>query len=145
MRWTGDDLRIKQRRVVASREYQETEPEDRLDDQKDGLMEEDLGTENGPEDITSHQDIRIASHNSWSVAIHIDFSITLSPTYSVPILWLTSPALRSIDHVHEALLSQHLEAPVRSIGVMGGTSQAVCPRHLSFAETRLTSVRSTIQ
>ena len=60
-----------------------------------------------------------------SKRVHIDFSITLSPTYSVPVLWFTSNDLKAVDDVHELLLAPHLREPVRNVGVMGGISRAV--------------------
>jgi Autophagocytosis associated protein, active-site domain len=57
--------------------------------------------------------------------IHIDFSITLSPTYSVPVLWFTSSALKSVNQIHEVLLPDYLDEAVRMVGVIGGLSQAV--------------------
>ena len=71
--------------------------------------------------------------------IDIDFSITLSPTYAVPVLWFTSPALASVDRIYNLLTADHLIEPARSIGVMGGISQAV-NQHLLLRSFQLTCI-----
>lgn len=55
----------------------------------------------------------------------VEFSITLSPTYSVPILWFRCPAIKSLEELHQLLVPSHLHESIRNVGVLGGISQAV--------------------
>ncbi|RMZ80735.1 hypothetical protein DV738_g2607, partial [Chaetothyriales sp. CBS 135597] len=56
----------------------------------------------------------------------INFSIAYSSTYSVPVLWFWSLRLSTAAHVH-AIVAEHLDQAVRSVGVMGAISQAYHP------------------
>lgn len=59
----------------------------------------------------------------------------LSPTYQVPVLWISSPSIHpaqfdSLDQVYEQIVSPALRVSLRQIGVLGGISLAVREPHL---------------
>ncbi|RMZ82811.1 hypothetical protein DV737_g1882, partial [Chaetothyriales sp. CBS 132003] len=68
--------------------------------------------------------INAHSHHYTDIYYDIDFSITYSLTYSVPVLWFWSPKLKTIEQVH-GMVADHLDEALRSVGIMGGISQAV--------------------
>ena len=129
VKWTGGELRIKQRRYVKKKQEEndggkELESDAGVNVQWDEVDRE-IVEDSDEENVVSLEVVTTAVSGDQSQLIEINFSITLSPTYSVPILWLSSLALRTIDQVHENLLPEHLGESIGAVGVMGGISQAV--------------------
>ncbi len=133
LKWTGEELRIKQRRHIEREGSDGKACWVEVKDQSDEI-EEEISDADDTEDALSQHGVSTPLKNTQTEVIEVDFSVTLSPTYSVPILWFTSLALRTIDHIHKTLLPNHLAESLRSVGVMGGISQAVSggfPLHVS--------------
>jgi hypothetical protein len=136
VRWTGQELQIKQARPFTSEssgcpEAREADQRSEEFDVDDSNLEPDDGElVVGPH--TSHQSADIDTPiqrvvpASNSAMTEIPFSITLSPTYSVPVLWFNASAITSPQTLHQTLVPPHLQEAIRAVGVMGGISQAVC-------------------
>ena len=124
LKWTGAELRIKQRRYIEGKRSDGRGYGFEVKDQYDEI-EEDIIDGDDAEDVLSQLAVSDSIKSTRTEVVEVDFSVTLSPIYSVPILWFTSLTLRTIDQVHDALLPKHLDESLRSVGVMGGISQAV--------------------
>ncbi|EXJ75827.1 uncharacterized protein A1O5_00334, partial [Cladophialophora psammophila CBS 110553] len=124
VRWTGEELLITQRRKITCKDGKRRTPSDHGDAQKDELI--DMGIEDSIIKDTLAPDV----DNLESLIV--DFSITLSPIYSVPVLWFicrydrVNKAL-SLDQIYEWLVPEPSLTSLRGIGVMGGISMAHHP------------------
>ncbi|OAL38465.1 hypothetical protein AYO20_02114 [Fonsecaea nubica] len=122
VRWTGEELLIKERRRRACKNGKRGVPSDDNDAHTDELIE------TGIEDCIVRDSV-VPSVESVELLI-ADFSITLSPTYSVPVLWFVcrygkDDKSLSLEQVYEWLVPEHSLASVHEFGVMGGISMAV--------------------
>ncbi|EXJ78529.1 hypothetical protein A1O1_08930 [Capronia coronata CBS 617.96] len=122
IRWSGDELVIKQRRRVndGDREVCNGNPK-----------EEDGDEENMDPIEEACHDTLVRGRDDFG-ALTIDFSITLSPTYCVPVLWFSCPPIVdgkvfSLDQVYRILVPLAFQQSLRSVGVMGGISMAHHP------------------
>lgn len=152
LKWTGKELQICQQR--SNRREEEASAGDNIP--AEDLIDEDEIDEEGVDETLCSFVVPCPESSSTDggqvlrrlrEAIQVAFSITLSPTYSVPVLWLSSPILMAVDDVHRGLLADHLRESVRDVGVMGGISQAVRDTHvrsISLTGTVSSSLRLAI-
>jgi len=111
------ELLIKQKRSIQTL--------DRGNSNEDGENEE---WQEVIEDSSTSDTIRLDSQSS--APLTVDFSITLSPTYCVPVLWFwceqySGRTALGIEEVYDWVVPHASQAPLRSVGVMGGISMAV--------------------
>ncbi|OQU94748.1 Autophagocytosi associated protein, active-site domain-containing protein [Cladophialophora immunda] len=121
VRWTGEELLIRAKR---KRTCKGEAPSDNIDAQSDERFE------TGIEDCVVGDSL-LPKFDSLESLI-VDFSITLSPIYSVPVLWFAcrngqdNKAL-SLEQVYEWLVPEPSLASLHEVGVMGGISMAHHP------------------
>ncbi|KIX98511.1 uncharacterized protein Z520_05812 [Fonsecaea multimorphosa CBS 102226] len=124
IRWTGEELLIREKRKIICKNANIEAPSD-----FNGADDHEL-IETGIEDCIDSNSFlpRIDS----SVFLIIDFSITLSPIYSVPVLWFAcrygqdNKAL-TLEQVYAWLVPKPSLASLQKVGVMGGISMAHHP------------------
>ncbi|KIW20793.1 hypothetical protein PV08_01371 [Exophiala spinifera] len=111
VQFTEEELAIKQRRVIYNT-------------RTGGENEQEL------QEVAEAETLSRDTDNTGYV--DVTFSVTLSPTYSVPILWFTcqkvpGKAGLNLDQVYELLVPNSSQEPLRTVGVMGGISMAHHP------------------
>jgi len=125
VRWTGEELLIKQRRIIGASKPSPQSATYNEDDQVDEITDE-FGGDGGDDDQTLPLGIRDSQE------VTIDFSITLSPTYSVPVLWFGyhdghQRRLESVGQLYKWLIPADSRKALHAVGVMGGISMAHHP------------------
>lgn len=116
IRWTGQYLRIRQRRATPTNEHGSRHP---AVDESDTIEDNDL-------------EAVCRIHHQDALAGMVDFSIALSPSYQVPVLWFrlstqTPTDVEAIDRVYSLLVPPATRASLRHVGVLGGISIADHP------------------
>ncbi|KAJ9605213.1 hypothetical protein H2200_010603 [Cladophialophora chaetospira] len=125
VKWTGKELLI--RRTMKTFECGDGptalgEGEGMAEDTFEELTDED--------EEASIVRSNFAANIAKGASLVVDYSITLSPTYSVPVLWFScrfGPENKpmTLDQIYEHLVPQQSSSSLRDIGVMGGISMAV--------------------
>ncbi|EXJ81349.1 hypothetical protein A1O3_07639, partial [Capronia epimyces CBS 606.96] len=121
VRWSGEDLFIKQRRRA-------------MDSGQDGRNEnpDEARSEENMDNVEDACPETLVPNRHGFDSFSIDFSVTLSPTYCVPVLWFSrqpnaDEKAFSLEQVYSQLVPHTLHAPLQSVGVMGGISTAHHP------------------
>ncbi|KIW72144.1 hypothetical protein PV04_00363 [Phialophora macrospora] len=133
VRWTGEELLIRQRRKISlcsgDNGVAGDQRKDAIETEAEKEVIEDM-IEDEVEDA-SIKDTR-ASRCSEDDCLIVEFSIILSPTYCVPALWFSCQSVPhrqpiTLDRIYEQLVPQPSSASLRSVGVLGGISMAHHP------------------
>ncbi|KAL2402841.1 hypothetical protein ABEF93_005185 [Exophiala dermatitidis] len=126
VRWTGEELLIKQNRKIQSLQHQENN------------NNPSNGQNPSEDDVEPIEDAEVFSETfvppkDQCQSLTVDFSITLSPTYYVPVLWFSCQAPSSggkplrIEQVYDWLVPHRFRMSLGNVGVMGGISMAHHP------------------
>ncbi|OAP61812.1 hypothetical protein AYL99_04015 [Fonsecaea erecta] len=124
VRWTGEELLISEKRKRTGNEGSRDAPNDHNDGQSDEIMETDI------EDCIVRDSSVERIDNLESLTV--DFSVTLSPVYTVPVLWFAcrngqDKKALSLEQVYDWLVPESSLASLHGVGVMGGISMAHHP------------------
>lgn len=133
VRWTGVELLIREQRVLSAK-CATMQNAIQVNEESNDLAVEDVEDECcATVCFCPNLRLRASAHTiqpdqrQWidESCKEVNFSVTLSPTYTVPVLWLRSPSINNIDQLYEVLVPSEQREHTRDVGVMGGLSQAV--------------------
>ncbi|KAL2438757.1 hypothetical protein ABEF95_013690 [Exophiala dermatitidis] len=126
VRWTGEELLIKQKRRIQSLHHQE-----KNNSPSNGQQPSEDDAEL-VEDAEAFSETFVSPKDQCQ-SLTVEFSITLSPTYYVPVLWFSCQGPSSggkqlsIEHVYDWLVPRTFRTSLGNVGVMSGISMAHHP------------------